>query len=122
MYKYVQKDLNTLSKKHLDFYYNKILEQSPYGVIAKNMYVHIQIDENIDFLNIETGKSIVAGQNEDGTEITYQTEEAIVLNNTNISELRTLFLSRNNYFEYNSRHKLVTVSYTHLTLPTNREV
>ena len=108
MYKYVQKDLNTLSKKHLDFYYNKILEQSPYGVIAKNMYVHIQIDENIDFLNIETGKSIVAGQNEDGTEITYQTEEAIVLNNTNISELRTLFLSRNNYFEYNSRHKLVT--------------
>ena len=120
MYQYVQKDLNTLSKKHLDFYYNKILEQNPHGVVAKNMYVHVQIDENIDFLSLDEGKIIVAGQNEDGSEILFQSEEEIVLNNTSISELRTLFLSRNNYFEYNSRHKLVTgiFSKTHCENPT----
>ena len=51
---------------------------------------------------------ILAGQNDDGSEITYQTEEEIILNNAVISELKTPFLSRNNYFEYNSRHKLVS--------------
>lgn len=108
LYEYVQADLNTLSKKHLDFYYRNILRQQSHGVVAKNMYVHFQIDENIDFLPIDQGKLIVAGQNDDGSEITYQTEEEIILNNAVISELKTLFLSRNNYFEYNSRHKLVS--------------
>ena len=108
LYEHAQNDLNTLSKKHLDFYYRNILRQQSHGVVAKQMYVHFQIDENIDFLPIDQGKLIVAGQNEDGSEITYQTEEEVILNNTNVSELKTLFLSRNNYYEYNSRHKLVS--------------
>ena len=108
LYEHAQDDLNTLSKKHLDFYYRNILRQESHGVVAKNMYVHFQIDENIDFLPIDQGKLIVAGQNDDGSEITYQTEEEIILNNAVVSELKTLFLSRNNYFEYNSRHKLVS--------------
>ena len=108
LYKYVQDDLNTLSKKHLDFYYHNILKQEFNGVVAKNMHVYFQIDENIDFLSLDKGKLIVAGQNDDGSDIIYQTEEEIILNNTVVSELITLFLSRNNYFEYNSRHKLVS--------------
>ena len=58
------------------------------------MYINIQIDENIDFLTIDQGKLIVAGQNPDGSEITYETEEEIILNNTVISDLRTLFKSK----------------------------
>lgn len=120
LYEYAKNDLNTLSKKHLDFYYRKILAQKPYGVVAKNTYVYFQIDENIDFLPIDQGKFIVAGQNDDGSEICYQTVEEIILNNAVLSELKTLFLSRNNYFEYNSRHKLVSgiFSKTHCTDPS----
>ena len=43
LYEYVRDDLNTLSKKHLDFYYKVILSQNPNGVVAKNMFVNIQI-------------------------------------------------------------------------------
>ena len=112
LYEYVKDDLNTLSKKHLDFYYKDILSQTPNGVVAKNMYINIQIDENIDFLTVDQGKLIVAGQNPDGSEITYETEEEIILNNTVISDLRTLFLSRNKSFDYNSRNKLVSGIYS----------
>ncbi len=121
LYEHAQSDLNTLSKKHLDFYYRNILGQKSHGVVAKNMYVYFQIDENIDFLPIDQGKLIVAGQNDDGTEITYQTEEEIIVNNTVVSDLKTLFLSRNNYYEYNSRHKLVSgiFSKTHCADPAS---
>ena len=112
LYEYVKDDLNTLSKKHLDFYYKDILSQTPNGVVAKNMYINIHIDENIDFLTVDQGKLIVASRNPDGSEITYETEEEIILNNTVISDLRTLFLSRNKSFDYNSRNKLVSGIYS----------
>tara|TARA_B100001059_G_scaffold100683_1_gene100428 strand:+ start:82190 stop:85942 length:3753 start_codon:yes stop_codon:yes gene_type:complete len=112
LYEYVRDDLNALSKKHLDFYYKVILSQNPNGVVAKNMFINIQIDENIDFLTIDQGALIVAGQNSDGSQIIYQTEEEVILNNAVISDLRTLFLSRNNYFDYNSRNKLVSGIYS----------
>lgn len=108
LYEYTQRDLNTFSKKHLEFYYQDILAQKRQGVIAKNMFVHIQIDENIESLAVDQGKYLVAGQKEDGSDILYETIEGIILNNTVISELRTLFLSRNNYFDYNSRFKLIS--------------
>ena len=108
LYEFVQNDLNTISKKHLDFYYKEILGQKAHGVVAKNMHVYIQMDQNIEGLTIDRGKYIVAGQNEDGTEILYETEEEISLNNVIISELSTLFLSRNNYYDFNSGFKLVS--------------
>ena len=98
-----------MSKKHLDFYYHNILRQAiPWGSSQEYVCSISKLMRTLTFFPLDQGKLIVAGQNDDGSDIIYQTEEEIILNNAVVSELKTLFLSRNNYFEYNSRHKLVS--------------
>jgi len=108
IYQHLQNDINAISIKHLDFYYNDILNQNPMGLLPKKMFLSIDIDENIEVYNLDSHQRIVAGQNEDGSNIIYLTQEEIALNNISITKLITNFLSRNNRFEYNSRYKLVS--------------
>lgn len=108
LYDYARNDLNEISKQHLNFYYRSILKQTPLLIEPKKMYLTVEIDENAEGLNLDVGKEILAGQDEDGNEIRYKTDEAVQLNNAKISHLSTHFVSRNINFDFSSRFKLVS--------------
>ena len=108
LFQNAQQDINSLSKKHLDFYYNSILDQEIKGITPKKMFVNFDINQNQDLINIEQGTDIIAGQYENGNNIIYTTDNEINLNNTKISELKTFFVSKNSRFDYNSNFKLVS--------------
>ena len=52
LFQNAQQDINSLSKKHLDFYYNSILDQEIKGITPKKMFVNFDINQNQDLINI----------------------------------------------------------------------
>ncbi len=108
LFKNHQADINNLPKRHLDFYYKSILKQKLIEDKPNQVYVNIEIDENIDSLVIGEGEILIAGQELDGDDILYKTNHEIVLNNSKISEISSLYVSRNKKLDFNSSFRLVS--------------
>lgn len=108
LFKNLQLDINSLSKKHLDYYYRNILLQQPKKITPKKMFVYFDIGQNQNMINLAVNSDIIAGQYENGDNIIYTSNNEINLNNTKISELSTFFISKNNRFDYNSNFRLVS--------------
>ena len=122
LFKNLQLDLNSLSKKHLDYYYKNILMQEPKKVTPKKMFVYFDINQNQKSINLAADSKIIAGQYENGDNILYTSNNEINLNNTKVSELRTFFISKNNRFDYNSNFRLVSGLFSKTHCKTNDDV
>jgi len=108
LFKNLQTDINKISKKHLDFYYNEILSLKLKKAKPNFAYAVINIDDNVKNVNIGESETIFAGQYDDGTEVRYRLKNSISLNNAKISYLMSIFVSKNEIFEYNSRYRIIS--------------
>ena len=104
---YVQKDINTFSKKHLDLFYKTILKQDLVATQPVKSFVTIEIEENSNEITLTNDNLLIAGQYEDGSVVKLQMEEDIKLNTVKIAELLTVFISRNSDFDFNSNYQLI---------------
>lgn len=108
LFQHVQKDINSITEKHLNFYYKRVLKQKRSDPLPLKTFVNIEIDENLEELTVDEDSVLLAGQYKDGNNILFKIDEDVRLNNVKISELMTIFLSRNSMFEFNSRYNLVS--------------
>ena len=122
LFKNLQIDINSLSKKHLDYYYKNILLQYPKKISPKKMFVHFEINQNLKSVYLPVDTNIIVGQYDNGNNILYSTDNEINLNNTKITKLSTFFISKNSRIEYNSKFKLVSGLYSKVHCSTNEEV
>ena len=104
---YVQKDINTFSKKHLDLFYKTILKQDLIATQPVKTFVTIEIEENSNEMILTNDHLLIAGQYDDGSVVKLQMEEDIKLSNVKIAELLTVFISRNDDFDFNSNYQLI---------------
>ena len=112
LFKYHQNEINNFTKRHLDYYFKDLLKQKPHPKKPDQVHVDIEIDENIDSLVIYEDEPLIAGQDENGDDIIYRTNHEIVLNNTKVSEISSLYVSRNKKFDFNSSFSLVSGIYS----------
>ena len=122
LFKNLQIDINSLSKKHLDYYYKNILLQYPKKISPKKMFVHFEINQNLKSVYLPVDTNVIVGQYDNGNNILYSTDNEINLNNTKITKLSTFFISKNSRIEYNSKFKLVSGLYSKVHCSTNEEV
>ncbi len=108
---YVKEDINKFAQKHLDFYYKTILNQAPSKTQPLETFVTIDIDENSNELILSKNHLLIAGQYEDGSVVKLELDDDIKLNNIKISDLLTIFVSRNQIFDFNSKYQLISSIY-----------
>lgn len=111
LFKYSLIDLNSLTKKHLDLYFKKILKFKQLDPTPTKIFVSFDIDENIDFLNIQKGNLLKVGQRENGEDILFALDEDSQLNNISLAHISTFFLSENKVFDHLSRFNLISGLY-----------
>lgn len=115
-------DLNKLTKKHLDLYFKKILKLKYLPASPNKIFISFKIDENINSLTINEHTKMRVGQNENGEDILYQTDEEIQLNNVELSHISTFFISENDTYDHLSRFNLVSGLYTKTHAANQEEV
>ncbi len=111
LYKYAQQDLNAIPERQLSFYLHKILGQEKRPEIADRMLCLFNIRPDVGPILLPKGTKILAGQNIEGNDRIYAIERDTILNHARLSDLHTLFISRNPLIDQNTRYQLVSGIY-----------
>ncbi|GGE41034.1 hypothetical protein [Psychroflexus planctonicus] len=122
LFKYPVADLNTFTKKHLDFYFRNLLKLKPRTAQPNKIYISVEIDENLDGINIKKDTLLNVGQRENGEEILFQTNVDFKANNINLAHISTFYLSESKFFDHHSRFNLISGLYSKIHASNSSEV
>ena len=122
LFKYLQDDINKISKKHLDFYYSRVLMQKQKNTLANKTFAVFSIDQNVSEVLVKKNKYIKAGQYSDGSLINYKTDHDITLNNAKLSFLMTIFMSKSRIYDFNSRYRLISSVFSKVICENESEI
>ncbi|MCS6258934.1 hypothetical protein G3479_06595 [Shewanella baltica] len=86
-----QKIINQFSTKHLDFYYDHILQQSLQGAQADRVFVCLKLADKAQPLNLPAGTLFKAGSYPDQSGIVFSNPADTEINHAMISSVQTLY-------------------------------
>lgn len=107
----LKSDLNKLTKKHLDFFYTKILGQNPKAGNPDSLFVYAILNQDYKEVFLEKDTILHAGQNALGFPEKYKTDISIQLTHASVNKLFTLYVSRNPLVDVYSKYRLVSGIY-----------
>ena len=96
MFQVVQADLNTITQRHLDFYYRDILHLKERPPVADQVIIIFQLAKHTHQHLVKAGTLLKAGKDDTGVERFYQVEEDVVINQAQVAELRAFYANLNN--------------------------
>ncbi len=105
LFRLLQKDLNTITERHLNYYYREILKLRHKPAKADTVHLLFELAKNIDQQLLKKGTLLKAGKDALGKDLFYAVDKDIVLNKTRVTALKTLF--RESFFDENGKLKKV---------------
>lgn len=95
LFQHNQAQINTLTEKHLDFYYYDVLKLRERGFTPDKVNIHFSIAQQLDSYLLRKGTVLEAGRDDEGNLLYFETDYDIELNQTQIAQLRTVYVSKN---------------------------
>ena len=91
---YAQDQLNTLTERHLDFYYRQVLNMNKRAGTPDQVNVLVDIASTTDQLQLPKGTLLNAGTDSLGQDLTYRTDKDIVLTHAQVGQLSSVFAEK----------------------------
>lgn len=100
---------NKLTKRHLDFYYKEVLQVDKLAPLSDQVHVLFEIAKRSSEELVEATTELNAGQDKNGAQRIYKTEDDLIANKAQIASLKTVYSgqrftdsaqSRNNPYEF----------------------
>ncbi len=91
MFKVVQEDINTITGRHLDFYYKDVLQLKEKPAEPDKVSVIFELAKHVDSHLLKAGTALKAGKDNTGVEVTYKLNEDTVINKAQVVEIKALF-------------------------------
>ncbi|MEM9885310.1 MAG: RagB/SusD family nutrient uptake outer membrane protein [Bacteroidota bacterium] len=92
LFDHARNSLNNLTKKHLEFYYEKILCLDTRAAVPDDAHLILELAATVDQHLIEKGTQFVAGKDKDGKPLLFQTLENWFLNKAQVKNIKTTYL------------------------------
>ncbi len=90
--KYPVDEINSLTEKHLNFYYGEILKLKKLGPIPDKSHLIFELKKNIDSRLLNSGTRFSAGKDITGKILEYELTEDIVVNRSKVENLRSVYV------------------------------
>lgn len=90
--RYPQQQFKALTQRYIDFYYKEVLKLSTKEEVADKVNVIFELAQGEERNIIKQGTLLNAGQDSQGINLNYATDEDIVVNQAQIGSVKTLFL------------------------------
>jgi hypothetical protein len=94
LFKHLQDDLNSFTKKHLDHFYKEVLQLKPKPEQPDHAHLVIAIQKQLDKYLLKKGIAFKDGKDVNKTDVIFASDDEIVVNKTTVKEQRTLFLQQ----------------------------
>lgn len=92
--RYPQQQFKALTQRYLDFYYQEVLKLTTKAEVADKINVIFELVQGEDTHLIQKGTLLDAGQDTQGINLNYATDEDIIVNQAQIASVKTLFLEK----------------------------
>jgi len=89
-----QDSINELTSRHLDFYYNDVLQLTPRPAVADNVAIICNPEKNTIQAKVEQGRELNAGKDATGKDLVYKTLREIIVNQVTIGKKKTIYADR----------------------------
>ncbi len=89
-----QRDLNTITKRHLDFYYREVLRLEERPAVADQVYIIFELAEQLSSGLVPQGTTLDAKKDATGKDLIYATDKDIVVNHGKVEQLKAVFINR----------------------------
>lgn len=96
---YANIDLNKLSGKHLDFFYNKVLRIEKNDAVADKVHVIFELAKNSKYVKLPAGTLLDAGKDSNKNPKYYKLVNEKVINQSVISSLRSVYLDKSDKYK-----------------------
>lgn len=96
LYGVVQKELNRIPGRLLDFYYKDVLKIKPKKAVPDQTFVVFELKKGFDFYKIEKNTALLAGKDKNKADLIYKTDREVVINKARVDSLRTVFIRKLN--------------------------
>ena len=93
LFQYLQDDLNTFTKKHLDFFYQQVLQLKTHNATPDKAHIVFEIQKQLDSYRLQKGLLVKDGKDANKAEILFDLDDEIVVNKAQVADKRTLFLN-----------------------------
>lgn len=90
----IQADLNSLPKKHLDFFYQQVMKVSPAASIPDNAYIIFGLPKQKPSYVLSAGTKLKAGKDKLGLDIVFTVAQDSFLTQSQVTGLRTVFVNQ----------------------------
>ena len=87
--------MNTLTKRHLDFYYKEVLQLQPRAAVPDKVHVVLELAQNFNTRKLEAKTQFDAGKIGDN-DITFSADNEVIINRGKLADdgLKTVFLEK----------------------------
>lgn len=92
LYAVAQDQLNDLTRRHLDFYYARVLGIRPRDPVPDTAYLLFELAKHLDKHRLEAGILFKAGKDATGKELSYALDDEVVLSRAVIGALKNTFV------------------------------
>lgn len=89
-----QLQMNTITKRQLDFYYQQALRIYPRSGQPDRIHLLAELEETTDQLLLPKATLLDAGEDEEGEPLLYQTEEDLIVNRATIAQIKNLYVQQ----------------------------
>ena len=88
----LQTDINEFTRKHLEYYYNRVLRINPAAAEPDAAHIVFEPAKNISTHLIKKNTALNAGKDATGKLLIYNTNDEIVINRAKVEQVKTIFL------------------------------
>ncbi|MCG8573700.1 MAG: baseplate J/gp47 family protein [Flavobacteriales bacterium] len=96
LFKYAQEDLNTITQRHLDFYYKDVLQIKEREAVPDQVFVIFELARQVSSHLVDAGTALNAGKDATGVNLVYDTEKNLVVNKALTTNFKALFYNKDN--------------------------
>ncbi len=91
LFDYARAETNTLTQRHLDFYYRDILRLKEKPAEPSHAHLLIELAKHVDAHEIKKGELFKAGKDNLGIDVFFANKQDFVANQAKVTELKTLY-------------------------------
>lgn len=91
LFEYVRSEANTLSRRHLDFYYREVLRLREKPAQPGQVHLLVELAKHARSHECKAGKEFKAGKDDGGRDAFFANDHDVVLNQAKVVSLKTLY-------------------------------
>ncbi len=91
LFRFAQQHINTITQRHLDFYYRDVLKLQPRPAEANKVHVVVELARQIETYLLEQGTLLNAGKDSLKKDVRYQTDNGNVFSKAKVTQLKTVY-------------------------------